>query len=77
MNGQRELTNGKRSSCGVVEMPGRWLTVGEVAAMMQVSEDTVARQIRAGFLRAKKLGSARCSPVRIREDWLLEWQEAR
>ena len=46
---------------------GRWLTVGEVAETLRVTEETVRRWVRAGALPVLDLGS-RSGGYRIRRD---------
>ena len=46
------------------ENPARFMTVGEVADLMRVSSMTVYRLIKAGEIRAARVGKS----YRIRED---------
>jgi excisionase family DNA binding protein len=48
-----------------------WLTAPEAASHARVGIKTVYREIRAGRLRAAKVGGRR--ELRLRADWVDEW----
>ena len=50
-----------------------WLTVEEVSKEFRVSEETVRRHIRAGKLKAVKVGRQ----YRIERKWLVDWVASR
>ena len=56
------------------EAPSPWLTAGQAAARAQVSRDTIYSEVRAGRLRAARVGGRR--QVRIRAEWVDAWLDA-
>lgn len=58
-----------------VKTPGDWLTVGEAAAELKLSKDTIQRLIAAGSLKAAQIATPNGSirrRYRIRREWLEE-----
>ena len=54
---------------GAGETP--WLTVREAAARAKCGVKTVYREVRAGRLRAARIGGRR--ELRLRPEWIDEW----
>jgi excisionase family DNA binding protein len=48
-----------------------WLTVKQAAAVAQCGMKTIYREVRAGRLRAARIGARR--DLRIHRDWVNEW----
>lgn len=48
-----------------------WLKIAEAAKRAQCGEATIRREVRAGRLRAVKVGGRRS--LRFRADWVDEW----
>lgn len=51
-----------------------WLTAAQAARVAQVGLKTIYREIRAGRLRAARIGQRR--DIRIHRDWIGLWLEA-
>lgn len=58
------------SEC-VDSSPDPWLTVDEAAGRAKVSTATIRREIRAGRLRAVRVGGRRC--LRLRPQYVDQW----
>ena len=56
------------------ELPSPWLTVDEARTVAKVGSKTIYREIRAGRLRAARIGGRR--DIRVHRDWLSAWLEA-
>jgi excisionase family DNA binding protein len=56
-------------------IPSVWLTVRDAALRSQCSTGTLLREVRAGRLRAVRVGGRRA--WRIRVDWVDTWLEGR
>jgi excisionase family DNA binding protein len=54
--------------------PPRWLTVKEVARVLDLHEITVRRKVAAGVIQALQLGGRGCA-LRVMEDELSSWLE--
>lgn len=54
----------------------KWMTVSQVADMLQLSEDYVRSLIQNGHIKALKLPGSRNAPVRVGEDDILEFLES-
>ena len=54
----------------------KWMTVSQVADMLQLSEDYVRSLIQNGHIKAVKLPGSRNAPVRVGEDGILEFLES-
>lgn len=54
--------------------PTPWRTVPQAAAKAQVGPGTIYGEIRAGRLRAARIGGRR--DLRIHDDWIDEWLTA-
>jgi excisionase family DNA binding protein len=52
-----------------------WLTIREVRAVAQVGEKLLYREVKAGRLRAARIGGRR-GPLRVHRDWIDQWLEA-
>jgi len=60
------------------KLPGAWLTVAEVAGVMSVSQDSVARLIASGVLPAVLIQSGkRKKTYRIRPEAFSQWAVSR
>ncbi len=55
--------------------PRDWLTIGEVCDLARVGLEVAYREVRAGRLRAARIGSRR-GPIRVHSDWVSRWLEA-
>lgn len=55
-------------------MPSPWLKVDEAASRAQCGEKTIYAEVRAGRLRAVRVGGRRS--LRFRADWVDEWLQA-
>jgi excisionase family DNA binding protein len=51
-----------------------WLKIADAAKRTQCSEGTIRREVRAGRLRAVRVGGRKS--VRFRSEWLDEWLQA-
>jgi excisionase family DNA binding protein len=51
-----------------------WLKIAEAAKRAQCGEATIRREVRAGRLRAVKVGGRRS--LRFRADWVDDWLQA-
>ena len=51
-----------------------WLTVGEAAARLKISKKTIYKEVRAGRMRAAKIGGRRA--LRFLESWVDEFAVA-
>jgi excisionase family DNA binding protein len=51
-----------------------WLRIADAAKRTQCSEGTIRREVRAGRLRAVRVGGRKS--VRFRAEWLDEWLQA-
>ena len=56
------------------DQPLVWLTVKQAAARAQVEPGTIYKEVRAGRLRAARIGGRR--DLRFREHYIDEWLEA-
>ena len=54
----------------------KWMTISQVADMLQLSEDYVRSLIQNGHIKALKLPGSRNAPVRVGEDDILEFLES-
>ncbi len=54
----------------------KWMTISQVADMLQLSEDYVRSLIQKGHIRAVKLPGSRNAPVRVAKDDILEFLES-
>jgi excisionase family DNA binding protein len=50
-----------------------WLTVLQAAAEAQVAAKTIYKEVKAGRLRAARIGGRR--DLRIHRDWVTQWLE--
>lgn len=50
-----------------------WRTVGQAAARAQVGQKTIYREVKAGRLRAARVGGRR--ELRFRDEWIDAWLE--
>ena len=57
-----------------VAVPPTWLKIADAAKRAQCGEATIRREVRAGRLRAVKVGGHRS--LRFRADWVDEWLQA-
>lgn len=48
-----------------------WLTVAEAAGRARVGKKTIYKEIRAGRLRAARIGSRR--DLRLLDEWIDQW----
>lgn len=55
----------------VDEQPSPWLTIDEARAVAKCGARLLYREIRAGRLRAARVGGRR--DIRIHRDWISEW----
>ncbi len=55
-------------------MPSPWLKVGEAASRAQCGEKTIYAEVRAGRLRAVKVGGRRS--LRFLAEWIDAWLQA-
>ena len=53
--------------------PSEWLTVNEVAKVAKCGRRLIYREVKAGRLRAARLGLRR--DIRVHRDWIREWLE--
>lgn len=51
-----------------------WPTVPEAAARARSADKTIYREVKAGRLRAAKVGGRR--ELRFRDEWIDQWLEA-
>ncbi len=51
-----------------------WLTVLQAAAEAQVGKKTIYNAVKAGRLRAARIGNRR--DIRIHRDWIRQWLES-
>lgn len=51
-----------------------WLKIADAAKRAQCGEATIRREVRAGRLRAVKVGGRRC--LRLQAEWVDEWLQA-
>ena len=51
-----------------------WLTAAEVTQVAKVGLKTIYREIKAGRLRAARIGGRR--DIRVKRDWISQWLEA-
>ena len=58
----------------MAELLAVWLTVLQAAAAAQVGKKTIYKEVRAGRLRAARIGGRR--DIRIHRDWVSEWLQA-
>ena len=56
------------------EQPLVWLTVKQAAARAQVEPGTIYKEVRAGRLKAARIGGRR--DLRFREQYIDDWLEA-
>ena len=62
------------STASAVGPAPTWLRIADAAKQVQCSEATIRREVRAGRLRAMKVGG-RLS-LRFRADWVDDWLQA-
>jgi len=55
--------------------PSPWLTVEEARRVAKCGAKLIYREIKAGRLRAARLGG-RSGSIRIHESWISQWLEA-
>ena len=67
-------THSNSSALFSAEPSDPWLTLRESGAEAKLHEATLRREIRAGRLRAARVGGRRS--IRIRRSWLHAWLEA-
>jgi excisionase family DNA binding protein len=63
-----------RPSSSTAAIPPTWLKIAEAAKWAQCGEATIRREVRAGRLRAVKVGGRRS--LRFRADWVDDWLQA-
>ena len=56
-----------------MNVPSPWLTVAEAAQRARCGVKTVYREVRAGRLRAARIGGRR--ELRLRPEWVDTWLE--
>lgn len=52
-----------------LENPDPWLTVGEIAAQLDVAKMTIYRAVDGGYLQSVRIGRG----IRIRTSWFERW----
>ena len=63
-----------KPSPSTVAISPTWLKIAEAAKRAQCGEATIRREVRAGRLRAVKVGGRRS--LRFRADWVDDWLQA-
>ena len=67
----REQSRGPEPAGVSVERSSPWLTVKEAAARARCGTKTIYREVKAGRLRAARLGGRR--ELRFLAEWIDEW----
>lgn len=62
------------STASTVGPAPTWLKIADAAKRAQCGEATICREVRAGRLRAVKVGGRRS--LRFRADWVDEWLQS-
>ena len=65
-----EINKGVRT----MTQPYRWITVGQAAALAQMSRGLIYAAVRSGALRSIRVGAGRS--VRTTEQWVHQWLSA-
>ena len=65
--------DGHRPVVDVDNNPSPWLTVAEAAKVVKCGRRLIYQEVKAGRLRAARLGLRR--DIRVHRDWIREWLE--